>query len=70
MILELLHAAARGEFPPEDGVTEVVGAAAGAQAAVLGCTEIGMLISQADTDVPLVDTTVVHAEKAAEMALA
>jgi aspartate racemase len=44
-------------------------AAAGAQAAVLGCTEIGMLISQADTAVPLVDTTVVHAEKAAEMAL-
>ena len=45
-------------------------AAAGAQAAVLGCTEIGMLISQADTAVPLVDTTVVHAEKAAEMAMA
>ena len=44
-------------------------AAAGAQAAVLGCTEIGMLLSQADTDVPLVDTTVVHAEKAAEVAL-
>ena len=45
-------------------------AAAGAQAAVLGCTEIGMLISQADTPVPLVDTTVVHAEKAAQLALA
>ena len=45
-------------------------AAAGAQAAVLGCTEIGMLVSQADTRVPLVDTTVVHAEKAAEMAMA
>lgn len=44
-------------------------AAAGAQAAVLGCTEIGLLISQADTAVPLVDTTVVHAEKAAEVAL-
>ena len=44
-------------------------AAAGAQAAVLGCTEIGMLISQKDTPVPLVDTTVVHAEKAAEMAM-
>ncbi len=45
-------------------------AAAGAQAAVLGCTEIGMLISQADTPVPLVDTTVVHAEMAAQLALA
>jgi GNAT superfamily N-acetyltransferase len=38
VILELLHAAARGEFPPEDGVTQVVGAAPGAQAAVLSFT--------------------------------
>jgi GNAT superfamily N-acetyltransferase len=38
VILELLHAAARGAFPPEDGVTEVVGAAAGARAAVLSFT--------------------------------
>ena len=38
MIRELLHAAARGNFPPEDGVTQVVAAAAGAQAAVLSFT--------------------------------
>jgi GNAT superfamily N-acetyltransferase len=38
VILELLQAAARGDFPPEDGVTQVVGAAAGAQAAVLSFT--------------------------------
>jgi GNAT superfamily N-acetyltransferase len=38
VILELLHAAARGSFPPEDGRTEVVGAAAGAPAAVLSFT--------------------------------
>jgi GNAT superfamily N-acetyltransferase len=38
VILELLHAAARGDFPPEDGVTQVVGAAAGARAAVLSFT--------------------------------
>ena len=44
-------------------------AAAGAQAAVLGCTEIGMLVRQADTSVPLVDTTVVHAEYAVGLAL-
>lgn len=44
-------------------------AGAGAQAAVLGCTEIGMLLSQTDTAVPLVDTTVAHAEKAAALAL-
>jgi GNAT superfamily N-acetyltransferase len=38
LILELLHAAARGVFPPEDGVTEVVPAAPGARAAVLSFT--------------------------------
>jgi GNAT superfamily N-acetyltransferase len=38
VILELLHGAARGEFPPEDGVTQVVRAAAGARAAVLSFT--------------------------------
>jgi GNAT superfamily N-acetyltransferase len=34
-LLALLHAAARGSFPPEDGRTEVMGAVAGAAAAVL-----------------------------------
>jgi hypothetical protein len=38
VILALLHAAARGTFPPEDGVTEVFGAVAGARAAVLSFT--------------------------------
>lgn len=38
MILELLHAAARGVFPPENGRTEVVGAVPGASAAVLSFT--------------------------------
>jgi hypothetical protein len=38
VLLDLLHAAARGSFPPEDGRTEVVGAAAGAPAAVLSFT--------------------------------
>jgi len=41
----------------------------GAEAAILGCTEIGMLVNQADTPVPLYDTAVVHAEKAAQLAL-
>lgn len=34
----------------------------GAEAVILGCTEIGMLVSQADTDLPVYDTTVIHAE--------
>jgi GNAT superfamily N-acetyltransferase len=38
VILDLLHAAARGAFPPEDGATEVVGAVPGAAAAVLSFT--------------------------------
>jgi len=38
VILDLLHGAAQGAFPPEDGVTEVVGAVAGARAAVLSFT--------------------------------
>jgi hypothetical protein len=38
VILDLLHAAARGAFPPENGRTEVIGAAAGAPAAVLSFT--------------------------------
>jgi len=36
----------------------------GAEAVILGCTEIGMLVSQGDTAVRLFDTTAIHAEKA------
>ena len=42
---------------------------AGAEAVILGCTEIGLLIKQFDIDLPLYDTTVIHAEKAAEWAV-
>ena len=42
---------------------------AGAEAVILGCTEIGLLVKQEDTDVPLFDTTVIHAQKAAEFAV-
>ncbi len=41
----------------------------GAEAVILGCTEIGMLVSQANTDVQLLDTTEIHALKAVEYAL-
>ena len=43
-------------------------AASGAEAVILGCTEIGMLIGQADTSVKLLDTTAIHAAKAVEYA--
>lgn len=41
----------------------------GAEAVILGCTEIGMLVNQSDTRVRLFDTTAIHAEKAVEYAL-
>ena len=37
----------------------------GAEGIILGCTEIGLLIKNEDTDVPLFDTAVIHAEEAA-----
>jgi aspartate racemase len=41
----------------------------GAEAVILGCTEIGLLVNQTDTNIELYDTTVIHAEKAVEYAI-
>ncbi|MEP1422883.1 MAG: aspartate/glutamate racemase family protein [Erythrobacter sp.] len=41
----------------------------GAQGVILGCTEIGLLIDQSDSAVPLFDTTQLHAHAAVEFAL-
>ena len=41
----------------------------GAQGVILGCTEIGLLIRQQDTELPVFDTTQIHAEKAALMSI-
>jgi len=41
----------------------------GAEGVILGCTEIGLLIHKQDSQVPLFDTTRIHAEAAAEYAL-
>jgi len=41
----------------------------GARGIILGCTEIGMLLKQKDIDIPLYDTTRIHAAKAVEWAL-
>jgi aspartate racemase len=41
----------------------------GVQGAVLGCTEIGLLVRQSDTALPLYDTTMIHAIKAAMASL-
>ena len=42
----------------------------GAQGIILGCTEIGLLVGSGDTRLPLFDTTRIHAEFAADWALA
>jgi aspartate racemase len=44
--------------------------AQGAQAIILGCTEIMLLISDEDSAVPLFDTTTIHAIAAVDRALA
>ena len=41
----------------------------GAQAIILGCTEIGLLIQAQDCSLPLFDTTALHARSAADWAL-
>jgi aspartate racemase len=57
---ELVHDVVREES--RRAYREVVDrlAAAGAEAVVLGCTEIGLLLGAGDTDVPLLDTTALH----------
>lgn len=41
----------------------------GAEGVILGCTEIGLLIQQSDTSLPVFDTTQIHAEKAAMLSI-
>lgn len=42
----------------------------GAELVIAGCTEIGLLVRQADTQAPLLDTTEIHAQHAVAEALA
>ncbi len=62
-----------GRLLPEsrDVYRKVIGAliAQGAQAIILGCTEISLLISQIHSAVPLFDTTAIHALHAAAWSL-
>ena len=41
----------------------------GAEGVILGCTEIGLLVKQEDTDAPHFDTTEIHARAAVDFAL-
>ena len=44
-------------------------ASRGAQGVIFGCTEIGLLVDQSDSPVPVFDTTEIHARAAGENAL-
>ena len=41
----------------------------GAQGVILGCTEIGLLIKQEDTQIPLFDTALIHARQSARYSI-
>ncbi len=45
-------------------------AAQGAEAVILGCTEISLLVGATDSSLPLFDTTAIHALAAVDLALA
>lgn len=52
---------------------EIVARAAreeGADGVILGCTEIGLLLSQTDFELPVFDTTALHVEAALDFTLA
>ncbi len=51
--------------------TEIIGRLVekGAEGIILGCTEIGLLVKQEDSPVPLFDTTEIHAQAAVRYAL-
>ncbi len=63
----------RGIIKPESKrqYAEIMGnlVAAGVQGIILGCTEIGLLVSEKDSTVPLFDTTTIHALAAVDYAL-
>lgn len=63
----------QGEIKPESrsGLLEIIDglAAKGAQGIVLGCTELPMIVSKQDTDLPLFDTLKIHAQAAVDYAV-
>jgi len=64
----------QGVFRPDSkaAILDIIAAARGGQgvdSVILGCTEFGLLIQPADLDLPLFDTTVLHAGAAMTFAL-
>lgn len=65
LCLGIIKSESRGEYRRIMGIL----ASQGAQAIILGCTEISLLVNQQDSEVPLFDTTAIHARTAADEAL-
>ena len=57
--------------PPAPPIATIIArlVASGAEAVILGCTEIMLLVRPEDSPVPLFDTTAIHADAAVERAL-
>jgi len=65
LVLGKIEAASKAEY-----LRIIAGLAqAGAEGIILGCTEIGLLVSQSDSSLPLFDTTRIHALAAVRYAL-
>ena len=41
----------------------------GAKGIILGCTEIPLLLKSSDIDIPVFNTTIIHAKKAVEYSI-
>ena len=65
LCLGQVHASSRADF--QRVMADLV--AQGAQAIILGCTEISLLVKPEDAPVPLFDTTAIHAQSAVAWAL-
>lgn len=66
---ELVHGIIKNESREEFRKIIVSFEKRGAEGVILGCTEIPLLISQADSQIPVFETSIIHAEKAVEWAL-
>jgi aspartate racemase len=65
LVQGLIKDDSRKKFQQIIGNLEILGA----EGVILGCTEIPLLIKQTDVNIPVLDTTAIHAEKAMEWAL-
>jgi aspartate racemase len=65
LVQGLIKDDSRKKFQQIIGNLEILGA----EGVILGCTEIPLLIKQTDVNIPVLDTTAIHAEKAVEWAL-